>query len=116
MAKTIQELTNDLLAAPSACKEIKAAATAYLDSIGTEKEADAAKAYVAVLEADIMPIDGLISFAESDMGRKVFGIDGAKKKDEYHDPDGIRTIRFSPSFSTVVNTGTCFFRNMCIIG
>ena len=28
---------------------------------GTEKEADAAAAYVKELEADIMPIDGLIS-------------------------------------------------------
>ena len=43
-----------------------------------EGEAEAAKAYVAELEADIMPIDGLIAFAESDMGAKVFGADGVK--------------------------------------
>ena len=78
MGKTIQELTADLLAAPSACKEIKEAAQNYLDAVGTEKEADAAKAYVAEMEADIMPIDGLIAFAESDMGAKVFGADGVK--------------------------------------
>lgn len=78
MGKTIQELTADLLAAPSACKEIKAAAQNYLDAVGKEGEAEAAKAYVAELEADIMPIDGLIAFAESDMGAKVFGADGAK--------------------------------------
>ena len=30
------------------------------------------------LEADIMPIDGLIGFAESDMGAQVFGADKAK--------------------------------------
>ena len=29
-------------------------------------------------KADIMPIEGLISFAESDMGAKVFGADGVK--------------------------------------
>ena len=75
MGKTIQELTADLLAAPSACKEIKEAA---LDAVGKEGEAEAAKAYVAELEADIMPIDGLIAFAESDMGAKVFGADGVK--------------------------------------
>ena len=73
-----QELTADLLAAPSACKEIKEAAQNYLDAIGKEGEAEAAKAYVAELEADIMPIDGLIAFAESDMGAKVFGADGVK--------------------------------------
>lgn len=78
MGKTIQELTADLLAAPSACKEIKEAAQNYLDAVGKEGEAEAAKAYVAELEADIMPIDGLIAFAESDMGAKVFGADGAK--------------------------------------
>lgn len=78
MGKTIQELTADLLAAPSACKEVKEAAQNYLDSVGKENEAEAAKAYVTELEADIMPIDGLISFAESDMGAKVFGADGAK--------------------------------------
>ena len=70
MAKTIRELTADLLAAPSACKEVKEAAQNYLDAAGKEGE--------AVLEADIMPIDGLISFAGSDMGAKVFGADGAK--------------------------------------
>ena len=33
MEKTIQELTADLLAAPSACKEIKEAAQNYLDAV-----------------------------------------------------------------------------------
>lgn len=78
MGKIIQELTADLLAAPSACKEIKEAAQNYLDAVGKEGEAETAKAYVAELEADIMPIDGLIAFAESDMGAKVFGADGVK--------------------------------------
>ena len=53
MEKTIQELTADLLAAPSACKEIKEAAQNYLDAVGKDTEAKAAKAYVAELEADI---------------------------------------------------------------
>ena len=70
---------SDLLQAPSACKEVKEAAQNYLDAAGTEKEAEAATAYVKELEADIMPIDGLISFASSDMGAQVFGADGAKK-------------------------------------
>jgi hypothetical protein len=79
MAKTIKELTQDLLQAPSACKEVKEAAQNYLDAAGTEKEADAATAYVKELEADIMPIDGLIGFAASDMGAKVFGEAKAKE-------------------------------------
>lgn len=78
MSKTIRELTEDLLAAPSACAEVKETAQAYLDAIGTEKESTAAKTFVAELEEDIIPIDGLIAFAESDMGAKVFGEEGAK--------------------------------------
>ena len=74
MSKTIRELTEDLLAAPSACAEVKETAQNYLDAIGSENEAAAAKTFVA----DIMPIDGLIAFAESDMGAKVFGEEGAK--------------------------------------
>ena len=78
MSKTIQELTNDLLTAPSACAEVKEAAQNYLDSIGKENESTAAMAFVTELEEDIMPLDGLIAFAESDMGAKVFGEEGAK--------------------------------------
>ena len=70
MAKTIRELTADLLAAPSACKEVKEAAQNYLDAAGKEGEAAAAKAYVAELEADIMSIDGLISSQDPIWERK----------------------------------------------
>ena len=48
--------TNDLLAAPSACQEVKAAATAWLAAVGTEKEAEETAKYIAELETDIMPI------------------------------------------------------------
>ena len=78
MSKTIQELTKDLLAAPSACAEVKEAAQNYLDSIGKENEGAAAKTFVTELEEDIMPLDGLIAFAGSDMGAKVFGEEGAR--------------------------------------
>ena len=52
-------------------------------NLSDEQKQDAVDQMVALtkraeLEADIMPIDGLISFAGSDMGAKVFGADGAK--------------------------------------
>lgn len=78
MSETIKELTENLQNAPSACKEIKDAAQNYLDAVGTENEAVAAKAFVEELEADIMPIDGLIGFAESEMGAQIFGAEKAK--------------------------------------
>ena len=54
MSKTIRELTEDLLAAPSACAEVKETAQNYLDAIGGENEAAAAKTFVAELEEDII--------------------------------------------------------------
>ena len=68
----VVEKTNDLMGAPSCSGEAKAAAQAWLDAVGTDREAEETRKYVEELEADIMPIDGLIGFAES------FGADKAK--------------------------------------
>ena len=50
----------------------------WLDVIGTDNQLAETKKYIAELEADIMPIDGLIAFANSEMGVKVFGEEMAK--------------------------------------
>lgn len=71
------EKTHALIDSPTCSKEARAAAQAWLDAVGTEKEAEETKKYIEELEADIMPIDGLIGFAESEMGSQVFG-DAAK--------------------------------------
>ena len=71
--------TNDLLAAPSACQEVKAAATAWLAAVGTEKEAEETAKYIAELETDIMPIDGLIAFGQTELALQIFGAEGVKK-------------------------------------
>ena len=57
--QVIIDKTHALMNAHSCCKEAKAAAQAWLDAIGTENEAEAAKKYVEELEADIMPVDQL---------------------------------------------------------
>ena len=69
----------ELIEAPSCCAEARAAGTTWLESIGTEKEAEATKALIAELEMDIIPIDGLIAFAGSEAGVKVFGEEKAKE-------------------------------------
>ena len=74
----VKEQTAALIAAPSCSAEAKAAAEKWLAAVGTADEAEATKAYVAELEADIMPIDGLIAFAGSDAGVGVFGAELAK--------------------------------------
>ena len=70
--------TQDLLAAPSACQEVKAAATAWLAAVGTEKEAEETAKYIAELEADIMPIDGLIAVGQTELALSIFGAEGVK--------------------------------------
>lgn len=74
----VVEKTHELMNAPSCSKEAKQAAQNWLDAIGTDNQLAETKKYIAELEADIMPIDGLIAFASSEMGVKVFGEEMAK--------------------------------------
>ena len=74
----VKEQTAALIAAPSCSAEAKAAAEKWLAAVGTAEEAEATKAYIAELEADIMPVDGLIAFAGSEAGVSVFGAERAK--------------------------------------
>ena len=67
------EKTNALIAAPSCCKEAREAAQSWLNAVGTEREAEETQKYIAELEEDIVTVDGLIAFAESEAGAKVFG-------------------------------------------
>ena len=60
-------------------QEAKDAANAWLDAVGTDNEEAETKKYIAELEEDIMPIDGLIGFAGSEAGAAVFGAEKAKE-------------------------------------
>lgn len=73
----VVEKTKELIGSPTCCKEAKEAAQNWLDSLGTEGEAQAAQRYVAELEGDIMPVDQLIGFAESETGIQYFGAETA---------------------------------------
>ncbi len=74
----IVEKVKELILAHSCCKEAKAAAESWLGALGTDREAEQAKNLVAELEMDIMPVDGLIAFADSEAGAQVFGQEMAK--------------------------------------
>jgi hypothetical protein len=74
----VTEKTREMTAAPSCCHEAKAAAQAWLDAVGTEREAAETRKYIAELEEDIEPIDGLIEFAASDAAVAHFGQAGAQ--------------------------------------
>lgn len=75
----VTEKLHELMNAPSCCAEAKAAAQAWLDALGTDKQADMTEKLIAELEEDIMPIDTLITFSGSEAGVKVFGEEMAKQ-------------------------------------
>ena len=57
----VVEKTHELIDAPTCSSEAREAAKAWLDALGTDAEAAETKKYIDELEADIMPIDTLIS-------------------------------------------------------
>lgn len=71
----VVEKTKELINAPTCSTEAREAAQAWLDAVGTDAQEEETKRYIAELEADIVTADGLAAFAESDMGRQVFGED-----------------------------------------
>lgn len=74
----VVEKTHELINSLTCSRETKDAANAWLNAVGTETESEETKKYIAELEEDIMPIDTLIGFAESEAGAQVFGSDKAK--------------------------------------
>lgn len=71
------EKVRELIAAPSCCPEAKAAGQALLDAVGTDKEADAARALIAELEEDVCSADDALAFFDSEAGVKFFGAERA---------------------------------------
>ena len=74
----VKEKSRELIQAQTCCAEGRAMAKAWLEAVGTEKEAAETQRYIDELKADIMPIDQLIGFAGSEAGMKYFGEDTAK--------------------------------------
>lgn len=74
----VSEKLKEMMNAPSCCADAKEAAQNWLDAVGTDKEAEQTKNLIAELEQDIMPVDGLIAFAESEAGAQIFGEERAK--------------------------------------
>ena len=75
----VTEKTRELIDAPTVSSETKAAAQSWLEAAGTDREKEETKKYIDELEEDIMPIDNLIAFAESEGGAKVFGEEKTKE-------------------------------------
>ena len=68
-----KELVNALMNTRTACPELREAAKAYLDALGTEKENQAAKNLIAELNEDVNSIDDTIAFFKSDAAKTIVG-------------------------------------------
>lgn len=83
MEKNLQEFVAEevkkLIAAPSCCAEAVEMGNKWLEAVGTDKEHEMNKKLVKELEEDIMPIDGLIAFATSELGAQIFGPERAEE-------------------------------------
>ena len=73
------ETTGALIAAPSCCQELKAAAQAWLDAVGKDGEKAAAEAFLKELKEDVCTIDEVIPFFESSLAVQYFGEEKAKE-------------------------------------
>ena len=71
--QSLIEQAKALLDAGSSCPEATDAAKSYIDSVGTDKEADALARLVAEAKEDITTADGLLEFAKSDAAKAAFG-------------------------------------------
>ncbi len=61
------------------CDELKEAAQAWIDSIGTDKEKEAGKEYVLELQDSIVTVDGMLAFLPTDEAKAKFGEETANK-------------------------------------
>lgn len=75
----VVEKSHALMDAATCSKEARDAAQKWLDAVGTDREAEETKNYIAELEADIVTVDALIHLAESEMGAKIFGAEKSKE-------------------------------------
>lgn len=73
----VMQKTRELMDAPTCSREAGEAARRWLEAVGTESEKEETRRYIEELEADIMPVDTLIAFAQSEQGAAYFGAETA---------------------------------------
>lgn len=73
----IKDKVQEMISASSCCAELRAVGQAWLDAVGTDKEASATTTLLAEIEEDVASIDWLIAWSGSDACVKIFGEEGA---------------------------------------
>ena len=75
----IRNLTEQLIAVPYCCEELKEAGKNWLEAAGKEAEAKASEIFVQVLEESVETIDDVIGFFSSEAAKAHFGEEEAAK-------------------------------------
>lgn len=75
--ENIKKKVQEMISSYSCYAGLKKVGQEWLDAAGTDNEAAATQKLLAEIEADLMPIDGMISFAESELCQQMFGEKGA---------------------------------------
>lgn len=113
--ETVVEKTRELIEAPTCSRETKEAAQRWLDAVGTAAEKEETLAFIKELEEDIMPIETLIQFAQSEKGAAYFGAEkaagiAAMRKRSKRQGRAIATVRPVPLPSIFWSRRTQFWR------
>lgn len=77
MKNTVIEKARQILDLPHCCPELKDACRVWLDAVGTDGEKAAAEALVAELKEDVMHVEDVIAFFESEDAVAKFGAEMA---------------------------------------
>ena len=76
--KELIRTVEQMIAAPSCCRELKEAGSKWLAAVGTAEEKAAGAALLAEVKEDVSTIEHAIEFYESELGTKIFGAEKAK--------------------------------------
>lgn len=77
------EYIKQLIDAPMTNPDLKEKAKNFLANYGRRGQEEAAKELIPALKENISTVDDVIALCESDVGKKVFGEEGAKVKADY---------------------------------
>lgn len=78
-ADFLKKKAAELIAVPHCYADLKEKGKKWLESLDTPEEKEAAKKFVEELKADVLTIDNLIEFSQSDMAKQKFGEESCKK-------------------------------------
>jgi hypothetical protein len=79
MNKTeLKDTVEKMIKAETCCQELKDAGNAYLKAIGTSDEKSKAVSLVKECREDILPIDDLIAFADSEKAVQILGAEASE--------------------------------------